>query len=386
MRSFSYINTATGIIRNYDGKMPFALWLKEFFKAHKKAGSNDRKQISHACYCYFRLGNAFRDLEINERLLTAIFLASNTPNRILEEQRPEWNEKIQWRVEQKLELLGAAHEAEKIFPYAEELSASISLFPFSISHLVQPDLFLRIRPGKEQKVTAALSQAGISSCSLPGGAVAMGNSTKIEEAIRPDADAVIQDLHSQRVLDPLVEVIKKEVVFETWDCCAASGGKSILLHDLFPAARLTVSDVRSSILQNLENRFHRAGINRYRSCVSDVSKEGHEPPGSFDAVICDAPCSGSGTWGRTPEQLVFFTEEKIAHYVSLQKNISTNAAKALKKNGYFLYITCSVFRRENEEVVDHLVREAGLELRSMKYYHDPASRADTLFSALFYRS
>jgi 16S rRNA (cytosine967-C5)-methyltransferase len=55
----------------------------------------------------------------------------------------------------------------------------------------------------------------------------------------------------------------------------------------------------------------------------------------------------------------------------------------VKPGGRFLYITCSVFRKENEEVVEHLKGHAGLQLEEMKYLEGYGERADTLFAARF---
>ena len=71
-------------------------------------------------------------------------------------------------------------------------------------------------------------------------------------------------------------------------------------------------------------------------------------------IIADVPCTGSGTWGRTPEQLYYFEDRKIEEYASLQKQIVTNVISHLAPGGYFLYITCSVFKKENEEAIDFI--------------------------------
>jgi 16S rRNA (cytosine967-C5)-methyltransferase len=156
-----------------------------------------------------------------------------------------------------------------------------------------------------------------------------------------------------------------------------------LFHDHFPGARLAVSDIRESILMNLQKRFKRAGIKSYDWFVADVSSPGFDFQKKFDLVICDAPCSGSGTWSRTPEQLFFFKEEKIEQYAHLQKQIVSNASKALKKNGCFLYITCSVFEKENEAMVKFIENSLPLQLKSMEYLKGYDKKADTLFVALF---
>jgi 16S rRNA (cytosine967-C5)-methyltransferase len=197
-----------------------------------------------------------------------------------------------------------------------------------------------------------------------------------------DEEVVVQDRSSQRVLEPLQEHFTK-TRFTAWDCCAASGGKTILLHDKHPQAAITVSDIRESIIINLKNRLKRAGLNAYRSLVADVTSPHFSLQQAFDLVICDAPCSGSGTWARTPEQLSFFPEEKIDYYAGLQKRIAVNASRHLTKGGAFLYITCSVFTRENENVVAYLEENTGLQLLTKKYFTGYTERGDTLFAALF---
>src|SRR6478672_7221869 len=101
MRYLSYLNTAARIIGIYQGNEPFALFIKDFFKADKKYGSNDRKHISHLCYCYFRLGKAALDMPVEERVLLGLFLCSHSPNEILQKLKPEWNEKVSLSLKEK---------------------------------------------------------------------------------------------------------------------------------------------------------------------------------------------------------------------------------------------------------------------------------------------
>jgi 16S rRNA (cytosine967-C5)-methyltransferase len=170
-----------------------------------------------------------------------------------------------------------------------------------------------------------------------------------------------------------------------WDCCAASGGKSILAFDSLKNIRLTVSDTRKNILENLKKRFAKAGIKNYRSFVSDLSISFPQQSISekHDLIIADVPCSGSGTWARTPEQLCFFTEEKIDDYAILQQKIVSNATRVLNENGYLLYITCSVFKKENEDNIDFIQENLNLQLIKSEYLQGDQMEADTLFAALF---
>ncbi|HUQ97763.1 MAG TPA: hypothetical protein VM010_08860, partial [Chitinophagaceae bacterium] len=103
----------------------------------------------------------------------------------------------------------------------------------------------------------------------------------------------------------------------------------------------------------------------------------------FDLIICDAPCSGSGTWGRTPEQLHYFTSDKIETYAQMQKDILQNVSKYLKTGGLLLYSTCSVFEKENEAVVAFVKEKNNMGFLKSAYYKGYTQKADTLFAALF---
>jgi 16S rRNA (cytosine967-C5)-methyltransferase len=384
MRSHSYINSAKAILEDYDGSIPFAAWIKQFFKANKKYGSKDRREVTHLCYSYFRLGKAFEKESVEERILMGVFISSSENNFVLSELKPEWNKKIHLTLTEKIHHLNAQNEIKHLFPFTGELSKEIDEHLFQTSFLIQPLLYLRIRPGKKNRVIDKLQKAGVDFETAANDCLALINSSKVDEVIELNAEAVVQDMNSQRVLELLPDEFKSRNKIKAWDCCAASGGKSILLHDHFPQTNLTVSDVRESILRNLKKRFEQAGINHYKSFVADLTTLSLTTRYSlFDLVICDAPCSGSGTWSRTPEQLCFFKKGKIDQYAQLQKSIATQASKSVKEKGYFLYITCSVFEKENEEVVAFIQDNTSLEFVSSHYFIGYDKRADTLFAALF---
>jgi 16S rRNA (cytosine967-C5)-methyltransferase len=382
MHVHSYLVTAELILSLYKGEQPFEIFRKSFFSSNKKYGSKDRKHITHLCYSYFRLGKAFKQNSVEEKLLIAQFLTSTTSNAFLQQKRPEWDHSIGLSFSEKLEFLNEPCEWKKIFPWLNKLSAEIEEDPFIRSFLKQPELFLRIRPGNEIMVKKKLEDAGVEFELSNHDGLIMPPNFKADELFEIDNEVVVQDLNSQQVLNLYKEKIDANIQISSWDCCAASGGKSILLFDTFQNVRITVSDIRKSILHNLKSRFKRAGIHDYNSFVYDLSVQGLTFNKKFDLVICDAPCSGSGTWSRTPEQLVYFDVEKINHYQQLQKKIVINASGAVKNGGYLLYITCSVFKKENEDVVSYIKENSSLNLVSMNYYKGYNKKADTLFAAL----
>lgn len=386
MKQWSHVNSAILIINNYSGDEPFASFIKKYFAKHKKFGSKDRKQISHLCYCYFRLGKAFHDTPVEERIFIGLFLCSSQANDLLKELKPEWNQSIEVSTEKKFSLLNNDSSIVDIFPFTDELSDGMETERFSLSHLQQPDLFLRLRPGKETGVKQKLQKAGISFKQLTNTCIALPNSSGIDDIIELNKEAVVQDYSSQQVGDFLLLPLANRLL-SVWDCCAASGGKSMMAYDLDSTIDLTVSDVRESILFNLQKRFKEAGIKRYRSFITDLTKSiSNVKLPVFDLIICDAPCSGSGTWGRTPEQLYYFKKSRIDQYASLQKKIVSNIIPRLKPGGYFLYITCSVFKKENEEVVELIKKDFSLELVKMKVVRGYDKKADTMFAALLQKS
>jgi 16S rRNA (cytosine967-C5)-methyltransferase len=219
--------------------------------------------------------------------------------------------------------------------------------------------------------------------------LSLPNASKIENVIELDKEAVVQDLNSQQTAS-LLKNIKYQISnikSSVWDCCAGSGGKSLLLYDIEPGIELTISDARESILANLKKRFSKAGIKNYKSLIADLAQSNLKSQiSNFDLIICDAPCTGSGTWSRTPEQLYFFDDKKIDQYAALQKKIVSNIIPRLKRDGSLLYITCSIFRKENEEVVEFMTSNSELNLINIELLKGYDKKADTMFAALFKRT
>lgn len=387
MRYHSYLNSAKTIIDAYKGDIPFAAFLKKYFNTHKKYGGKDRKQIASLCYNFFRLGKAAPQLPVTEKIIVAVFLCETTSNDFLEFHKPEWNAIIAKPLAEKMEI--AAVAAEDVFPWAEALSAGVDADLFRHSFFKQPDFFLRIRPGKKDIVTKKLQQAGIV-FEMPGDAcIALPNATKIDTVLEIDKEVVIQDLNSQKVLQGIRHPAShNEYSASVWDCCAASGGKSILLYDMLDGKiNLTVSDIRESILSNLIQRFETAGIKNYRSFIADLTSfNDQQPTVNFQLIICDAPCTGSGTWSRTPEQLYYLKRKTVDVYMAMQQQIVSHVIPQLAQAGIFVYITCSVFKHENEEIVDFIKEKFHLQLLQMELLKGYDKKADSMFAAVFKKS
>lgn len=379
-RFHSYLNSSVQILTEYDGETPFSLFIRKFFSGHKKYGSRDRRLIADYCYQYFRIGNAFPDSEMSERVLIGRFLCSTEPNRMLEFHKPEWNESVGLSFKEKLKMLVVESEdvPSKIFPWEKELSPKIDFNALATSHLIQPDVFLRIRPNQKETVQRKLNEQDLPFKEVSPTTISVEANSKVDRVLKLDSEVVVQDLSSQRVGEYLAGVLERDNL-NVWDCCAGSGGKSIMAYDINPTIQLAVSDVRDTILFNLKKRFEAAKIKNYKSLKQDLSNPQAIPYSPFDVIIADVPCTGSGTWGRTPEQLSYFEISKAKEYVYLQRTIVSNAIPHLKPGGYLVFITCSAFKTENEDNVEYLINEFDLEEVNGGLLKGYDQKADTMF-------
>lgn len=380
----SYISSAKSIVDAYKKGTPLSHQLKLFFQADKKYGSRDRKSISSICYNYFRTFYLLQSIEsFEEKIIKATFLCESEENELLKSLSPDLNEFVGFDVRDKIEYLNI--EAVSLFNWEDKLSPSINADKFAVSFFSQPDVFIRIRPGKNNKVIESLKRSAIQYTALSENTIAIDNGTSIENCLQLNKDAVIQDLNSQRVFDFFAKERNKDKLENAWDCCAASGGKSILLYDICNGkVKLTVSDIRENILTNLQIRFKDAGIGIQKKFVQDLAeKSGLLLDEKFTIILCDVPCTGSGTWSRTPEQYFSFNEAQILEFTNRQKNIIINTIAHLAKDAWFIYITCSVFKAENEDMVDFIQENFSCQLLEMKYLKGYENKADSMFVAYF---
>lgn len=385
-RYHSYLTSACRIIESYTDAKPFSFHLKQSFAAEKKFGSRDRKMISTLCYAYFRLGHALREMTTADRLLTGLFLSTDQPQEILEVLHPPFNQQVSLPVSEKLDLLNIG--PQDVFPFLENLSGQIDATAYTLSFFLQPDVFLRVRPGKLAHVCTKLEQNNVSFVAESEDCLRIsGNANALDSILQLNKEAVVQDKNSQKVLHYLEArpTLFEDTAITAWDCCAASGGKSILLYDTLKGrVRITVSDIRENILRNLASRFQQAKIPLFRSFVTDLDEKAPASPiDLFSIIICDAPCTGSGTWSRTPEQLLNFSIDVIDVYAARQKNIVKNSAASLQPAGLFFYITCSVFKKENEEITAFIQSNCSLQLVEEVYHKGYDEKADTMYVAVF---
>lgn len=179
-----------------------------------------------------------------------------------------------------------------------------------------------------------------------------------------DGVVYVQDAGSQRVARWLGVQPGQRVL----DMCAAPGGKTAqLAAQMHNEGTITALDVHPHRVAAMESNLARLGVRIARCYTADataatlVSTADHRRsrkklpfslfPDSFDAVLVDAPCSGTGTLRRHPEIKWRLTLRKLAEFAGLQTKLLWNAARVVKPGGVLLYAVCSLETREGEEVL-----------------------------------
>ena len=166
-------------------------------------------------------------------------------------------------------------------------------------------------------------------------------------------DFEIQDLASQcvgLVCDP-------KPCEQWWDACAGGGGKTLHLAWLMQGkGSVMASDIRLHKLDELKLRARRAQFPNIR-CKEWKGKEMPKWGARFDGVLVDTPCSCSGTWRRNPDARWNSHPDELPEFTRLQKQLLDNAAAAVKPGGTLVYSTCSMFRAENQDIVEAFLAE-----------------------------
>jgi 16S rRNA (cytosine967-C5)-methyltransferase len=378
------------VIATYDGSVPLHRFLANWFREHKKLGSRDRRGIRELVYSYFRLGRALEKESPEMRMQIALFLTQEKAGGLFTDLLSRSlfaniaGDFYSFPLKERIEIVGRyfpEFNPADLFPFAAILSNGVEEQSLQWCLLRQPYVWLRLKTLHREKVLDEFVSAGIEVLmQFSEQTIAVAPSSALDNLSTYQQGCFeIQDLASQRT----AEIFTPAKGEKWWDCCAASGGKSLLLLDRQPDIQLTVSDVRKSILVNLQERFQRNKYAAPELLVADLTL-GDIPSlrgRKFDGVMVDVPCSGSGTWSRTPESIRFFNEHSLSGMQQLQLNIATTASNFLRKGGTMVYSTCSVFSAENEEVVQQLISLGGLRCEEQRIYQESGNRADTLFAA-----
>ncbi|MBC7425625.1 MAG: hypothetical protein H7321_03730 [Bacteroidia bacterium] len=389
------IKTVRNLIETYTFKVPFHHHFQFHARSNKQWGSSDRRFYRHACYSLFRLGKAFRDMDFETKLALGLYLNSDDYRDyirfLIKEKNIDWLLDdsvitIQNKIEN-IQIHFPEFKLTDIFPALDEVSDSIDKEKFVESIWKQKRVWLKPAKGLLKEAEVLLEKIHIN-YTLNANAIAVANGENIEPLIKKGL-AQVMDLSSQQAAAK-VTINSGEKI---WDCCAGAGGKSLYVANENEGVNLFASDLRSTAIDNLLERFRSMNLKLPFSAVADLemlppdlffTHPGISPvtagKGFFDAILMDAPCTGSGTWGRTPEYLPVFKAIDIDEAHNKQFALASSVLRFLKPGGKLYYITCSVYKKENEDVVEKLTLIHDLIIESSNLITN--DDADTLFVAV----
>jgi 16S rRNA (cytosine967-C5)-methyltransferase len=238
-------------------------------------------------------------------------------------------------------------------------------------------VFLRVNTQRASLAgaSARLSDEGIATAPVPGIATAL---QVAEGAARIDRSAAyaeglveLQDAASQAVVLALPLTKGMKVL----DFCAGGGGKTLAIAARTGAA-VTAHDANPARMRDLPARAARAGARVHLA---------ERPQGTFDLVLADAPCSGSGSWRRDPAGKWRLTPQSLTATLALQAQVLDQAAACVAPGGWLAYATCSVLQAENAAQAEaFLARAPGWQQGAMHAW-SPVDGHDGFFLSLFRR-
>lgn len=389
MKEENRLRQTIEIINAFDFNLSLKTFLFSWYKKHPNMGSTDRRETSTLVYQYFRLGKNLPNIEIERKIALAVFLCNEELNYLIEfiiKKNSLFRvEDIKFSLEDKIRKVIEGFpefNLNNIFPFPERLSSMIDKKLFIESHFYQPKVWIRIKTGKVEKVLNELKDNKYLCDIIENDNKTIGfkmhyKLDQLKSYINGDFE--IQDAGSQRT----GELYKPNKNDTWWDACAGSGGKSLMLADIEPTVSLFITDKRKSILNNLNERFLKAGIKKFKVAECDLVKPDllNYSNEYFDGIILDVPCSGSGTWASIPEKLSSFDYKSIAEHHHTQIQIAQNVLPYLKRGKPLIYITCSVYRQENEDVVKFLCDNFNMIIESQQIIEGYRFGASTFFVA-----
>jgi len=335
---------------------PTDRFLKAWFRTRRFAGSGDRRAIAEQVFSVQRhhaaLAHRMGDERPRARMIAALlengediealFTGGYGPAPLTEAERaavaatpgpaPDWvrGEYPQWLESELKRAFG-----ERL---PEEMQAFIGRAP--------TDLRANTLKASREDVLQALQAQGVTASPTPYAPLGIritGDAGNLSETplfksgafeIQDEAAQIASALCAAR---PGMRVL---------DLAASAGGKSLALAAAMEnRGEIVACDVRGDALVELEKRSQRAGV----TIIKTLHLDHTQPSGSFDLVLVDAPCSGTGTWRRQPELRWRLTPARLAELTALQDRLLDRAAGLTAPGGRLIYATCSILPVENQD-------------------------------------
>jgi 16S rRNA (cytosine967-C5)-methyltransferase len=363
MHPNALLDLATELIRQVlKLDLPADSVVSTYFRHHRGLGSRERHALAETAYAVLRQRLSLTHLvqsgsgAVERRLAALAWQGSDTFLRgALGPHEQKWlaevkaidrtalSEKLRHNLPDWLAGALKAELGDEFWPLVNALDRPASL-----------DLRVNALKAKREEVRAALAEAGIEAVATPyspWGLRIAGKPAlqKLELFIRGDVE--VQDEGSQ-LLAALVAPKRGEMVV---DFCAGAGGKTLALGAMMRnTGRLYAFDVSGFRLEGMKPRLARSGLsNVYPAQITHERDERIKRlAGKIDRVLVDAPCSGLGTLRRNPDLKWRQSPKALEELVVKQAAILEGASRLLKPGGRLVYATCSLLRRENEDIAN----------------------------------
>ncbi|MCX9148706.1 RsmB/NOP family class I SAM-dependent RNA methyltransferase [Erythrobacter sp. WG] len=323
--------------------------IADYFRARRYAGSKDRRAVRDLVYRAVRLCGpvpasgraAMLAVAGQDEAIAALFDGSThaPAPRAEGETAADTGLAPKW--------LAAALRASGLG--GREIAALLDRAPLDI----------RVNALKADRARLDLPEAGESLPSAQG--LRFPTGTPVEQwTAQGEGLLEVQDLGSQLIVEALPVAPGDTII----DLCAGGGGKTLALAArLRNAASLVAADTDKRRLGNLAPRAARAGAAIDHTVLLDPGREMHALTpwqGKADHVLVDAPCSGSGTWRRSPEARWRLDKGELARLTALQDHVLDVAAQLVRPAGSIAFVTCSVLDAEGpDRIAAFLARHPG---------------------------
>lgn len=345
---------------------PLDLFLSRYFRANRYIGASERRELASAVYTIIRWkllldASSKGDVSYQTRIETYLASAPFHPEDLYFKGMPRHV---------------AASWPKETYAYLEKQYGEKKAFEIAITMNSRAPTSLRTNCLKitRDRLLQKLAQEGIDARAseiAPQGIILDQRANIMGMDLFKKGFFELQDEASQLVS----ENVDVRPGMQILDFCAGSGGKSLAIASRMEGkGQLYLHDIRQRILYEARKRLKRAGVQNYQL--------GLPKKRSMDCVIVDAPCSGSGTWRRQPEQKWRCSKETLDALVKTQREILLEALQYLKPGGTLYYMTCSLFGTENLSQVEWFCNHASFALSQQPFQSIPEpGKMDGLFAA-----
>ncbi len=219
-------------------------------------------------------------------------------------------------------------------------------------------------------------------CDIPPGCLRVDAPSYIIRKLM-GKDLIIQDRGSQLI----AWLLRFPPGTRVLDCCSAPGWKSLSVLHNNREVEITLLEKSRSRLSTFEKMVQEDCHNNLKIIYDDVRKKRWLDTGGFDHIIADVPCSNSGVVRRHPEKKLFLEEKDLFELVKQQREILSSLYPVIRRGGFLLYITCSLFSVENEDQIEWMTHTfPSMKLLSMGYVDPRTFNSDGFFVALLQKN